>query len=73
MSEDRAFVVTFPGGGTRWVIEWADGSMEWMQPHLSVDGASKLQRRWIELWSKESKSIAEHRLAGLEHIPEPES
>lgn len=63
MSEDRAFIATFPGGGTHWAIERADGHVDWTHPCGGMRGADNLQRQWLKLWNKEAKRLAEHGLA----------
>ena len=54
MSEDRAFVVMFANGTTRWVVEMADGTQHWMEPYAD-DEMGKL---WRELWFKAAARVA---------------
>jgi len=52
MSEDRAFIATFSDGGIRWVIQRADGELEWMLPDTDViKGEQDEHREWKRLWS----------------------
>ena len=51
MGEDRALMVVFASGSTRWAIERANGKLEYMMP---LDGPipSEAQREWVLLWRK---------------------
>lgn len=56
MSEDRAFIATFPSGDTRWTIERADGSLEMNYDEeryrLLYGKTLDWHQEWKALWHK---------------------
>jgi hypothetical protein len=55
MSEDRALIVLTAKGNTRWVIQRADGTMQWLmpepEPSLSPENM-ELREEWKRLWNE---------------------